>query len=186
MWNEQKQLLQSQLAPNEQLIWVGQPRGGIVLKASDAFMIPFSLMWGGFAIFWEASVLTADAPFLFKLWGIPFVVVGLYLIFGRFIIDAKQRSSTSYGVTNERVIIVSALFGKKVKSLDLRTLNEISLDEKADGSGTITFGSLPVAYQWFGASRFSGWGQQSVPAFEMIQNAKGVYETIRSAQRKAI
>jgi hypothetical protein len=185
MWNEQKQQLQSQLAPNEQLLWIGQPRGGIVLRASDAVMIPFSLMWGGFAIFWEASVLTADAPFLFKLWGIPFVVFGLYLIFGRFVVEAKQRSKTYYGVTNERVIVVSGLFSRNVKSLDLRTLNEISLDEKSDGSGTITFGSPPPTYQWLGSTRLPGWAQQSVPAFEMIQNAKSVYETIRSAQRKA-
>jgi hypothetical protein len=185
MWNEQKQPLQSQLALNEQLLWFGQPRSGIVFRASDVFVIPFSLLWGGFAIFWEVGVLTSGAPLFFKLWGVPFVVIGLYLIFGRFIIDAKQRSKTYYGVTNERVIIISSLFGKKIKSLDLRTLNEISLDEKSDGSGTITFGPAPVRYQWFGGIQSPSRGQQSVPAFEMIQKAKSVYETVRSAQRQA-
>ena len=184
MWNEQKQLLQSQLAPNERLLWFGQPRDGIVLRSSDAFVIPFSLLWGGFAIFWEAGVLTSGAPFFFILWGVPFVAVGLYMIFGRFIIDAKRRSKTYYGVTNERVIIVSVLFGKKIKSLDLRTLSEISLDEKSDGSGTITFGLAPGGYQWIGGMQFPGRGQQYVPAFEMIQNVKSVYETVRSAQRQ--
>jgi len=185
MWNEQKQLLHSQLAPNEQLLWFGQPRSGIVLRASDVFVIPFSLLWGGFAIFWEVGVLTSGAPIFFMLWGIPFVVIGLYMIFGRFIIDAKQRSKTFYGVTNERVIIVSVLFGKKIKSLDLRTLSEISLDEKSDGSGTITFGSPPAGYLWVGSTRFPGRGQQSTPSFEMIQNAKNVYEMVRNAQRQA-
>lgn len=185
MWNEQKQLLQSQLAPNEQLLWFGQPRSGIVFRASDIFVIPFSLLWGGFAIFWEVGVLTSGAPLFFKLWGVPFVVVGLYMIFGRFIFDAKQRSKTCYGVTNERVIIISSLFGKKIKSLELRTLNEISLDEKSDGSGTITFGPAPVWYQWFGGIQLPSRGQQSVPVFEMIQKAKSVYETVRSTQRQA-
>ena len=181
MWNEKKQLLQSQLAPNEHLLWFGQPRSGVVFRASDVFVIPFSLLWGGFAIFWEAGVLASGAPLFFMLWGVPFVFVGLYMIFGRFIIDAKQRSKTYYGVTSERIIIVSVLFGKKIKSLDLLTLSEISLDEKSDGSGTITFGPAPVGYQWFGGTRFPGRGQQSVPAFEMIQNAKSVYDTVRSA-----
>jgi len=185
MWNEHNQLLQSQLAPDEHLLWFGQPRGGFVLRASDVYVIPFSLLWGGFAIFWETAALMADAPTISKLFGLPFVGVGLYLIFGRFILDAKQRSKTCHGVTNERVIIISLLFGKKIKSLDLRTLSEISLDENSDGSGTIAFGSLR-GHQRFGAREFPGRGQQYIPAFEMIPNAKSVYETVRSAQRKQL
>ena len=145
-----------------------------MLRDSDVYAIPFSLIWGGFAIFWEISVLSDDAPITFKLFGLPFVGVGLYLIFGRFIFDAIQRSKTYYGVTNERVIIISQLFGKKIKSLDLRTLSEISLDEKPDGSGTITFGSRR-RYQPLGHRELV---EQRIPAFEMIQNAKSAYEAV--------
>jgi hypothetical protein len=148
-------------------------------------MIPFSLLWGGFALFWEASVLTTDAPFFFKLWGIPFVLAGVYIIFGRFIVDAKQRTKTFYAVTNERVIIISGLFSRKVKSLNLRTLTDISLDEKSDGSGTISFGSSNSSPWWSSGMAFPGWGPQPAPSFELIQAAKSVYETIRNAQRQA-
>src|SRR5512145_1037279 len=118
MWNEQKQLLQSQLTPDERLLWFGQPRKGIVFRASDIFVIPFSLMWGGTAIYIQVSVLTSDSPILFKLLGLPFFVVALYLLFGRFILDAKRRSDTSYGITNERIIIISDRFGRNIRSLD--------------------------------------------------------------------
>jgi hypothetical protein len=185
MWNDQKQILQAQLSPGERLLWWGQPRRGIRLRASDAFLIPFSLMWGGFAIFWEAAAFTSDAPLIFRLWGVPFVLVGLYVIFGRFIVDAKVRAKTYYGVTNERIVIVSGLFGRKIKSLNLRTLADISLDERADGSGTITFGSTGMAPWWSSRMTYRNRGPQFVPAFEMIQGAKGVYETIRNAQRQA-
>jgi hypothetical protein len=185
MWNEQKQILQAQLAPHERLLWSGQPRTGIVFRAADAFMIPFSLLWCGFAVFWEMGVLTTGAPFFFKLWGVPFVLAGLYFVFGRFIVDARQRAKTYYGVTNERVMIVSGLFSRKLKSLNLKTLTDVSLEEKSDGSGTITFGASTPMPWWSSGMAFPGWGPQSAPGFEMIQNAKQVYETIRTAQRQA-
>jgi hypothetical protein len=43
--------LRTHLDIDESLLWTGKPKQGINLKRSDAFMIPFSLMWGGFAIF---------------------------------------------------------------------------------------------------------------------------------------
>jgi hypothetical protein len=35
---------------NSDEVWTGSPKQGIMFKANDIFMIPFSLMWGGFAI----------------------------------------------------------------------------------------------------------------------------------------
>lgn len=186
MWNEQKRYLESQLAPNERLLWSGQPRQGFFLRAGDAGLIPFSLLWGGFAIFWEVSVLSTNAPVFFKLWGIPFVLVGLHMMVGRFFVDVRQRSRTYYGVTNERVVIVSGLSGRSVKSLNLRTLTDVSLDERSDGSGTITFGATSPTSWWAGGGvQLPGWGQQSTPSFEQIPEAKRVYEVIRSAQRQS-
>jgi len=186
MWNEQKQLLQSQLAPNERLLWFGQPRSGMVLRANDIFVIPFSLVWGGSAFFILGSVLTSDGPILFKLFTLPFVIVALYLLFGRFILDAKRRGATYYGITNERIIIISTRFGRQIRSLDLRTLDVISLNEKSDGSGTITFGLASRRYYGYDGTRPPGLEQHTIPEFEMIQNAKSVYETVMNAQRKQL
>ena len=83
--------LQGYLGPGEKLLWSGQPEAGLKLRGSDAIVIPFSLMWAGFALFWEYSVLGTNAPLFFKLWGIPFVLVGLYMVVGRFFVDAWMR-----------------------------------------------------------------------------------------------
>jgi Bacterial PH domain len=156
----------------------------MLLRPTDVFFIPFSLMWGGFAVFWEFEVVTTNAPFFFKLWGIPFVLVGCYFIFGRFLTEARQRRATSYGLTNERVIIVSGVFRRNVKSLNLRTLTDVSLSERSDGSGTITFGQVPAFY-WYAQGMGQWFGGPVVPSFELISDAKGVYETLRKAQRNA-
>ena len=156
-----------------------------MLRGSDAFLIPFSLLWGGFAFFWEYSVLTKGEPLFFALFGIPFVVIGAYLIVGRFYVEAKQREKTYYGVTSERVLIVSGVLQQKIKSLTLRTLSDVSLTESRDGTGSISFGSsLPFA-AWFGGMAWPGMEQFSGPRLDIIENPKQVYKLIREAQKNA-
>jgi hypothetical protein len=178
-------VIRSQLGPGERLLWHGRPVQGIVFKRADAFMIPFSLLWGGFAFFWEYTVIATDkAPLFFRLWGIPFVGVGLYMIVGRFLFDAKQRATTFYGVTSQRVVIVSGMSSRKVKSLNLRTLSDLSLDERAEGKGSISFGPSNPFAQWTSGMVWPGM-QQSAPTFELIDGARSVFEIIRKAQRTA-
>ena len=122
---------------------------------------------------------------VFPLFGLPFVVVGLYLIFGRFFVDAYARSKTYYGVTNERIIIVSGIFSQQIKSLQLRTLTDVSLTERDDRSGTITFGPTPPMSGFYGGGSWPGSTRYMPPAFDLIESAKQVYDVIRSAQKKS-
>lgn len=179
--------IQRELNVNEQTQWWGQPRQGITLRGSDLVAIPFSLLWCGFAIFWEYSVVSSgNAPGFFVLWGIPFVCMGLYMVFGRFVADAKQRSNTYYAITNERVLIVSGLFSRKVKSLNIQTLSDLSLSESSNGEGSITFGpQLPFAAFYGAMQGWPGAGKSTGPRFDLIESARQVYDIIRKAQRNA-
>ena len=84
--------IRKHLEPDEKLLWYGRPAQGMKLRPQDAFLIPFSLLWGGFAIFWEIMALTGTIAsgaakesfgfvLIFPLFGIPFVLIGIYLIF---------------------------------------------------------------------------------------------------------
>jgi hypothetical protein len=185
MNNNASLVIQNHLEPRESILWSGQPKQGVMLRGSDAFMIPFSLLWGGFAFFWEYSVLTSGAPLFFALFGIPFVVMGVYLIIGRFFVEAKQREKIFYGVTTDRVIIISGLFQQKVKSLFLRTLSDLSLMESRDGTGSISFGSSFPFASWFGGMPWPGMEQFTGPRLDTIDSPRQVYQIIREAQKNA-
>lgn len=185
-------ILSQNLDLDERLLWSGKPLGGIRLRAQDIFLIPFSLLWGGFAIFWEYSVLThpskdaGNTGIFFSLWGIPFVCIGLYFIFGRFFADAYHRSRTFYGITNERIIILSGIFSRQVKSLQLENLSDISLNQMNSDLGTITFGPSPIMTSIFvPAGSWPGTARYTPPSFDLIRNPKEVYNIIRQAQKDA-
>ena len=178
--------LEEELRPNlssgEKLIWTGKPKTGIVFRSSDVFMIPFSLLWGGFALFWETGVIATGAPFFFKLWGIPFVLVGIYITVGRFFVDAKKRANTIYGITSDRIIIKSGIFSREIKSLNIRTLSDITISQKADNSGTITLGPTDIRYSMMQGMEWPG-AKQS-PRLEFIEDVKTVYDKIIDLQRR--
>jgi len=171
-----------ELQPNERILWTGKPRQGIILRTADALLIPFSLLWAGFAFFWETAVVVGGAPFFFELWGIPFVLVGCYVLFGRFIADARSCSRTDYAVTTDRVLIHSGLFHSTLRSVNLKTLSDMTLDTKNDGRGTITFGQTNPLSGWYGNGMWFNNSRYTAPAFEQIENVREVYNLIQRAQ----
>jgi len=172
--------LEFALDHGERQLWAGAPRQGIVFRGADVFMIPFSLFWGGFAVFFVATVARSHGPRLFLFWAIPFVLVGLYITVGRFFLDARRRARTTYAVTSDRVIINSGLFVPTTKSLNVRTISDVTLQERSNGTGTITFGAtFPFVAMYAGTS----WpGVPQTPSLEMIPDARRVFNIIREAQ----
>jgi hypothetical protein len=142
-------------------------------------------MWGGFAIFWNAGVWGnfgggAAAPLFFRLWGLPFLVVGLYMIVGRFFHDARIRKTLHYAVTDQRILVLRK---RKITSLDIHRLPRLELSEHRDGTGTLTFEAANPG-PWGGGMNGLSWWVPSLGAavqFFRIGDPRKVYGLIRNS-----
>src|SRR5262249_58876931 len=122
------------------------------LRSSDSLIFAFGVIWCGFAVFWEAGILTDRAtsahppPVGFAVWGIPFVLAGLYLAFGRFVMRVIALRRTRYIITDRRLVRVISLFGTQTKTSYLKSLPPPVIIEQLDGSGSLAFGAFLNAW----------------------------------------
>jgi len=186
--NEQ---FQNDLAPGEAVLWTGQPNRGVIFHSQDRYLIPFSFMWGGFAIFWELSVLGYwDVPhraganpinWFMILWGIPFVLLGQHFIWGRFVLDLWRKKKTFYAVTDKRLLILEEFRSRKLTAVRLTENAILDKSTRQDGIGTLRFG-MPQAtssrYNWQGFD----FDSDRRPSFRDIEDVERVYSLISNAQ----
>lgn len=97
--------LQSSLRPGEQLLWCGRPDPSVVFVPADIFAIPFSAVWLGIALLWEFGTQSIGAPVAFRLVGVPFLLIGVYMVAGRFVARWLRKRKTVYGITGSRVMV---------------------------------------------------------------------------------
>ena len=200
-------VLRPRLQPSERLLWSGKPISGLRLRAQDAIIIPFSLVWfaiavhvqsvathwppdhdlpAGFAMPPGLAMPSAAMPEnpLFPIFGWFFLAIGVHLLVGRFIWDAITRACTTYGVTNQRVIIVGGCFVSTLKSLSIRNLPSVNLTRSRNGHGTIAFGeafAVPGATDT--ETGISGARRIDPPMFDHILQVQQVYDLIMTVQR---
>lgn len=169
------------MAADEYILWKGKPAITPLLSKSDIFMIPFSIFWCGFAIFWEIGVLSSPTPTFFPIFGIPFVCVGLYLVFGRFIHTAYLRKNTRYVITNKKII---RLQGNRVDYLATSTMPPAHYTANKDGSGTIFFSSGDTRYRHrYNFSFYAAGMGQGIFSLENIPNLVQVQQAIDSMDK---
>ena len=169
--------LNGMLLTGERILWKGKPYDGLILSPSEVFLIPFSLLWGKFVVFWNINAWSiSQNVLLFKLFGLPFLFAGLYITIGRFWVNILLRRRIQYGVTERRILIIKR--GGNSKSVDIKRLPVMELSERDDGSGTIRFGA---ALSLLGGNNSGIWQPtfDSTPQFIRIPNVRSVYELIQ-------
>jgi hypothetical protein len=119
---------------------------------------------------------------LYALAAISVAGLGFYVACGRFMIDARRRANTSYGLTPERILIISRAFKTTVASIALDNLGRVAFSRHDDGSGTIRFGERSRLRPW----HLPGLPVTAQPEFERIANVRRVLYQIAQAQRGAL
>ncbi len=187
-------VIQPELPSGESVVWAGQPSGSVFFHKEDAFLIPFSLLWGGFAIFWELGVAgfwgsgsRSGNPWLFgMLWGIPFVLIGQYMIWGRFFYAAWKKKRTHYAITNRRVIVVQNGWSRQMASAYLDSLPTLIKEGRSNGIGSLRFAQAES--MWSGRRGWGAWDGMTVgnvPTFVDIRDIDYVYRLVSDLREKA-
>jgi hypothetical protein len=185
--------IQPELISGESIIWAGQPNSSVIFHKEDAYLIPFSFLWGGFAIFWEGSVAglwgVRDNHHQWTfgiLWGIPFVLIGQYFIWGRFFYAAWLKERTHYAVTNRRVIVVQEGWKRQMAFAYIDSLPALIKERGSGGIGTLRFGP---SYLTSSSRRSSAsWNSLSIggaPVFVDIEDVDSVYRIVCDLRDKA-
>ncbi|MFH1067146.1 MAG: hypothetical protein V1746_04535 [bacterium] len=184
--DETRNVMDKELFKGEQILWAGQPETSVLFTKIDLFLVPFSFLWCGLAFAWELGVLIfvkETAPLvIFGLFGIPFVLIGLYVTFGRFFWKNAKKRRTYYAVTNKRVLVLTNVFNRRVQAEFIDRIPTINKSVRPDGIGTIRFGVLPsiatIAYENTGMDFSTPLYEQNVPTFHDVKNAESVYNMV--------
>jgi hypothetical protein len=187
----QADAFQGLLLDGETIVWWDQPAQGLLFTRNDRVLVPFSLFFLGFWVFWEAMTTTApNVPTFLSLWGVPFLLAGLYLFIGRCVVDAWARRGITYAVTDKRVLIQRSAPFAKFTAMSFDQLPSVNLIEQANGRGTIRFGKEPPTWTISvgGWSPGAAWSPafDPTPQFIAIEDARGVFEHIQMQLAKRV
>lgn len=163
------------LAQPEDVLWAGQPKQGVVFRTIDYVMIPFSILAACFFAGWSYIVLVKPVPIALKLMSIPAMGFAFYLVYGRFLLDARRRARTYYAVTTKRSLIIS---GNKPVVVSSFWHEDSQFD--ADNSRTITFGKPNGLEHMYAHAMGINHSNTSSPEFELVSDTENVRSILRS------
>lgn len=154
------------------VLWKGRPEKGITVNSNELFMIPFGIFFTAFALFW-AFMASRVFPIMAVL-SIPFILIGLYLVCGKFIINERMKDKTAYVITNKAIIRkrgnrVDVWYGSDLTNMKVYTHK----------NGTTSFIFANSLINRGGTYRASN----EYYGIENVRDAKDVSEAIRKIER---
>ena len=126
------------LDPDETILWQGHPPTKLLLFSKpDVFLVPFSLVWAGFAVPGSISTFLWPKSLVELPFALLFLVASIYFSIGRFFISQRMRKKTVYCVSNKRAFIATYGISGRIDSKPLHPSLAIALEPSEPGSITL-------------------------------------------------
>ena len=167
------------LGADEAILWCDKPKKLFVFTMSEVFTTLFGIVWLAFSMFWVISAYfatsgTDDAVArIFTLFGLPFVLIGLYLVIFRHIFSVISRRKTIYALTSKRAVIVHTGRREYMQEFKYKDISNIRIKSDENDLGSIIFLSSPIHYH-----RGTGKYANSTSGFFGICDVKKVYKIL--------
>lgn len=124
-----------QMGADEYILWTGKPEiRGNLFTMNDFVNNAFGIFVIAFSLFWMKTAMQAPGPFFLS--GLPFLAIGLYMLFGRGISGVYLRKRTAYVITNKRIY---RRVGRKTDNLPGIHMPAYETVMHKNGNGSIRF-----------------------------------------------
>lgn len=132
-------------ADGERLVWCGQP-DPLRIATSGIPISLFAIPWTSFALFWVYAASGFQFPpdfteggfAYFPLFGVPFVLIGIGMLFTP-LYQYSKAFRTVYMVTDKTARIIILGRTKSVHTFSGADLDLLQRNERKDGSGDLIF-----------------------------------------------
>ena len=143
--------IQNNLLPNEEILWEGRPHISDNFNFSNIAKSMFGLIWLGFSLFWTITaflmtraISTSDSTamffkYFFPLFGLPFVAIGVFIVFVAPRKEKMKALNTCYYITDKRLIINIDTSSGTFRSALIKNTDGIQITRNRDNTGNIMF-----------------------------------------------
>ena len=182
------------LDEGEHVLWQGRPDPGIEWRQMLSPTSLFGVVFTAFSLFWMGAAAamiwgTGDAPgifVLFPLFGLPFLLIGLFMMGGNVVWAAYLRRSTIYSVTTRQVFIARDTgAGRTLEAIRIANITDIALEGGDPGTVRIDV-ARPLGFRTEKIDGPDGMGMaRSKRSFRLarLPEAARVFSLIRDQQR---
>jgi hypothetical protein len=170
-----EKIIREKLEPGEVLLWCGRPRTRFRWQLANLQpLLLFALLCYAAG---EGIVQAADSSRA-SFFGISALLVWYWVALHGPLIQPLLLTRTYYGISSDRVLVVSGFFVRVAHSLHFDFLMDVTIWEERDGSGVIACGEMrsgpdpPRRWGWGGA------GEGRALVLVLRSEARRVYELI--------
>ncbi len=170
---------------DETLLWTGKPVKPIKLLPGEKFNIIFGIFWTAFAIFWMVLAFWTTKRFdeqdlwimkIFPFFGVPFLLVGIYLIFLSPLRIMSKRKNLEYALTNKRILIFNNGKTQTLNAFEYSDIQNVNFGCDADGIGAVTFFNTKAGMSTIVNGHSSHSNVRTICGLYNIENVKKVYK----------